>query len=217
MQPLEINDADLMRVAIQQEILRSQDSRYDHRLHGVLLVCQGMDCYEVADCLGQDPVTVQRWIHQFNAHGFAGLKRGIVPGALSNSSARNQEAANAPAPIAPRPRLYPKPLDGKLLSYHLDQRFEIAWAFASASAYSEAWASASVNHAPKATEAIRWPRPHIKKLHRLARDPNLDLWSLDECHFQQHGTRCVMWVPPRTRTQPCYKLPPGAPWPCLGP
>lgn len=24
----------------------------------------------------------------------------------------------------------------------------------------------------------------------------LDLWSLDECHFQQHGSRCVMWIPP---------------------
>ena len=24
----------------------------------------------------------------------------------------------------------------------------------------------------------------------------MDLWSLDECHFQQHGTRTVMWVPP---------------------
>jgi len=23
----------------------------------------------------------------------------------------------------------------------------------------------------------------------------LDLWSLDECHFQQHGTRCRMWIP----------------------
>lgn len=22
------------------------------------------------------------------------------------------------------------------------------------------------------------------------------MWSLDECHFQQHGTRCRMWVPP---------------------
>jgi transposase len=24
----------------------------------------------------------------------------------------------------------------------------------------------------------------------------VDLWSLDKCHFQQHGTRCRMWVPP---------------------
>ena len=25
---------------------------------------------------------------------------------------------------------------------------------------------------------------------------DLDLWSLDECHFQQHGSRYIMWVPP---------------------
>jgi transposase len=30
----------------------------------------------------------------------------------------------------------------------------------------------------------------------LASNPALDFWSLDECHFQQHGSRCVMWVPP---------------------
>lgn len=24
----------------------------------------------------------------------------------------------------------------------------------------------------------------------------VDLWSLDEVHFQQHGSRCRMWVPP---------------------
>lgn len=23
-----------------------------------------------------------------------------------------------------------------------------------------------------------------------------EIWSIDECHFQQHGTRCRMWVPP---------------------
>lgn len=28
----------------------------------------------------------------------------------------------------------------------------------------------------------------------MGRD-DLDLWSLDECHFQQHGSRYVMWVP----------------------
>jgi transposase len=43
---------------------------------------------------------------------------------------------------------------------------------------------------------IRKPNGLLKKLHRLAANPQVDLWSLDECHFQQHGTRCVMWVPP---------------------
>jgi transposase len=40
------------------------------------------------------------------------------------------------------------------------------------------------------------PSGNIKKLLRFARSENLELWFEDECHFQQHGSRCVMWVPP---------------------
>lgn len=29
-------------------------------------------------------------------------------------------------------------------------------------------------------------------------DPSIDLWAIDEVHFQQHGTACRMWVPPET-------------------
>jgi transposase len=36
----------------------------------------------------------------------------------------------------------------------------------------------------------------IKKLRLLARRDDVDLWFLDECHFQQHGSRSFMWVPP---------------------
>jgi transposase len=38
-------------------------------------------------------------------------------------------------------------------------------------------------------------RGRIKKLRALAQDPSVDLWALDEVHFQQHGSRCRMWVP----------------------
>ena len=30
-------------------------------------------------------------------------------------------------------------------------------------------------------------------------DPSVDLWATDEVHFQQHGSRCRMWVPPETK------------------
>ena len=30
-------------------------------------------------------------------------------------------------------------------------------------------------------------------------DPAVDLWASDEVHFQQHGSRCRMWVPPETK------------------
>ena len=27
---------------------------------------------------------------------------------------------------------------------------------------------------------------------------DVDLWSIDEVHFQQHGSRCRMWIPPES-------------------
>jgi transposase len=33
----------------------------------------------------------------------------------------------------------------------------------------------------------------------MMRDEGLDLWAVDEVHFQQQGSRCRMWVPPETK------------------
>ena len=30
-------------------------------------------------------------------------------------------------------------------------------------------------------------------------DDAVDLWATDEVHFQQHGSRCQMWVPPEIK------------------
>ena len=30
-------------------------------------------------------------------------------------------------------------------------------------------------------------------------DDKLDIWALDEVHFQQYGSRCRMWVPPENK------------------
>jgi transposase len=39
---------------------------------------------------------------------------------------------------------------------------------------------------------------HIKKLRRLV-EAGVDLWAIDEVHFQQHGSRCRMWIPPEVK------------------
>lgn len=46
---------------------------------------------------------------------------------------------------------------------------------------------------------MKKPRLTLKKLRKLARQDDVEIWSLDECHFQQHGSRCVMWVPPENK------------------
>ncbi len=39
------------------------------------------------------------------------------------------------------------------------------------------------------------------------RDDTVDLWSLDEVHFQQQGSRCRMWIPPENRDPVVYHHP----------
>lgn len=47
---------------LQQEIQRSEESRYDHRLHGVLLVAHGVTCPAVAALLGDAPRSAEYWV-----------------------------------------------------------------------------------------------------------------------------------------------------------
>src|ERR1700732_1486816 len=69
MRKLQIEDAEVMRIAIQQEIERSEESRYDHRLHGLLLVTAGQSCREAAALFGANGTTVQRWVNRVDAGG----------------------------------------------------------------------------------------------------------------------------------------------------
>ena len=80
MRKLEIADLEIMRIAIQQEIVRSDESRYDHRLHGLLLVAGGQSCQQVAETFGENSRTVQRWVKRFEEYGLDGLREEERPG-----------------------------------------------------------------------------------------------------------------------------------------
>jgi len=80
MKPLTIADSPTIILGLQDEIRRSEESRYDHRLHGVLLVAQGMTCPEVAHLLGDAPRSVEYWVGRFERDGLAGLLEGERPG-----------------------------------------------------------------------------------------------------------------------------------------
>src|SRR2546428_8379657 len=62
MKPLTVADSATIILGLQDEIRRTEESRYDHRLHGVLLVAHGRTCPEVAALLGDAPRTVEYWI-----------------------------------------------------------------------------------------------------------------------------------------------------------
>jgi transposase len=76
MRPQTIADATNIVLALQDEIRRSPESRYDHRLHGILLVAKGMTAPEVGRLLGDSSRTVEYWVRRFEDDGLAGLVEG---------------------------------------------------------------------------------------------------------------------------------------------
>jgi transposase len=115
-----------MRIAVQQEILRSEESRYDHRLHGILLVCSGLSCSEVAELFGHGPRTIQYWVRRFEESGFAGLEEAPRPGrpSMVDDNIRNGIAADLRS--SPREFGYSQNLwDSKLLSHHLSGQYGV--------------------------------------------------------------------------------------------
>ena len=126
MRKLQIEEADVMRIAIQQEIARSEESRYDHRLHGLLLVTGGQSCRQVADLFGEDGTTVQRWVRRFEEGGLDALREGERSGrprTLDGAQWRKLqgELRKSPRELGLAATLW----DGPVLSEHLRRRYGV--------------------------------------------------------------------------------------------
>lgn len=127
MRPLTIADASQIVLGLQDEIRRSSDARYDHRLHGVLLVAQGMKCPEVARLLGDAPRTVEYWVHRFEEEGLAGLAEGERQGRPTRLSEEQIEDIGIVIRQSPRDVGLGVTLwDGKSLSAFIQQRFGVS-------------------------------------------------------------------------------------------
>src|SRR5438552_10960301 len=126
MRPLMISDATSV-LGLQQEIRRSEKSRYDHRLHGVLLVAQGMTCPEVAKLLGDAPRSVQYWLKRFEQDGLAGLseqERSGRPSSLNERQLAVIGRALRQASVAHG--LSGNLWDGKTLATFIEERYGIS-------------------------------------------------------------------------------------------
>ncbi len=126
MKPLRVADASTIVLGLQDEIRRSEESRYDHRLHAVLLVAQGMTCPAVARLLGDGPRTVEYWVHRFEERGLGGLVEGERPGRPARLSVEQLEEINTILRQTPREVGLTGTLwDGKTLSAFIQMRYGI--------------------------------------------------------------------------------------------
>lgn len=122
MKTLTISDPSVMVLGLQDEIRRSAESRYDHRLHGVLLVAQGVNCCRVAELLGDAPRTVEYWVRRFEEKGLAGLQEGQRSGRPSRLNPKQMAAIQdalrkRPSDFGLSGNLW----DGKTLAAHIER------------------------------------------------------------------------------------------------
>ena len=126
MQKLYLKDREVMTIAIQNEIVRNPEARYDHRLHGVLMVANGMSCYEVAGMLGHSPRTIESWVNDFNDTGFSALydrQRSGRPSSISEEVMDRIaiDLRNDPHDSGYRQNMW----DGILLKRHLSDHYGV--------------------------------------------------------------------------------------------
>ena len=126
MKPLSIEDSASVILGLQDEIRRSDESRYDHRLHGVLLVAQGMTCPEVAKLLGDAPRSVEYWVRWFKEKGLAGLREGERPGRPRRLSEQQLQEIDTvlhgqPRQVGLRGSLW----DGKTLAAWIERQYDV--------------------------------------------------------------------------------------------
>jgi len=124
MKALRIADSATVVLGLQDEIRRSEESRYDHRLHGVLLVAQGLTCPEVAALLGDAPRSVEYWVRRFEEAGLAGLHEGQRPGRPRRLSPKQLVAIDAvlrkvPSEVGVAGNLW----DGKTLAAWIERQY----------------------------------------------------------------------------------------------
>jgi transposase len=115
-----------MILALQDEIRRSSDARYDHRLHAVLLIAQGLSAPNAARLLGDSPRTVEYWVERFERDGLGGLIDGDREGRPSRLSQDQLDEIgrvlrSPPASVGLTGHLW----DGKTLSRYITVKFHI--------------------------------------------------------------------------------------------
>jgi len=116
-----------MEVAVQQEIQRSEESRYNHHLHGILLIWKGFSCAEVADFFNHSSWTIQYVVKRFEEEGFAGLVDTPHSGRSKRWDEKIMQAIGLDLQESLYSFEYPQNLwDGKLLSHHLSEKYDLS-------------------------------------------------------------------------------------------
>ena len=120
-------DARVVRGMIQRALATERSGLLLHRLDCVLMVAQGRSCSEVANWIGVDRRTIERWVHAAYVSGMAGLVEVHAGGRPATFTQAQMQSVWPDLQASPRAFGYPESRwTGKRLALHLAKRHGIA-------------------------------------------------------------------------------------------
>ncbi len=126
MHKLSLSSANWIREVILASVKTSCEPHFLHRLHCVLLVAEGRSCYEVARWFGNDPRTVERWVHALDLRGIEGLRDHHAGGRPTKLDDDHLQRLALDLRNPPRLCGYPaRNWSGKLLTQHMEGQYGV--------------------------------------------------------------------------------------------
>ncbi len=121
-----IPDAESYLTALQDELGRTRDVHYFHRLEVLRYVLQGHNPYEAAQVFNHSPRSIHNWLHRLLDQGLSGLQdepRSGRPARLSQAELAQlrQDLLHSPRELGYDQNLW----DGVLLSHHLAHKYSV--------------------------------------------------------------------------------------------
>ncbi len=126
MRRVTISNPEKAKTIIKDEIRRTNETRIQHRLHCILLICDGRTCADVVALFGDSLRAVQYWVKRYNKAGIDGLRDPARAGRNPRLLPGDRAILAQDLRCSPREFGYTQNLwDGKLLSHHLKEKFHV--------------------------------------------------------------------------------------------
>lgn len=126
MKAIEIQNAEMVALQIEDEIRSNPQGRYFHRLHLVLLLSKGIKCSEVAELFGEPLRNIQRWAKELNEHGLEALKDLDRSGRPTRLTSLQLDDLKADIEKGPQQLGFTQGFwDGPLLAHHIQEKYEV--------------------------------------------------------------------------------------------
>lgn len=127
MKALEINNAEMVALQIEDAIKSNPEGRYFHRLHLVLLLAKGKKCSEVAELFCEPLRNVQRWAKELNEHGLDSLRDLEHSGRPTRLTSAQIAELKADIKKGPLQLGFTQGFwDGPLLAYHIQTKYAVS-------------------------------------------------------------------------------------------